>query len=192
METALNGGGGLMNQLRKSYSVGDLTAQRYSGGGRAAAVAWQPDETDAAPNLSVLRDVSDCDMEEFSEPAAGLAFYSEDSLILLTISRVFLRNSSLFQTIRSSIFWNVLFAFTGLLSSFSLNRRVQRTLSLFTWDYFYLPPGFFKLSACYSMFSSFDIHQLSWRYDLLTFHFRILLGFFDISGRFWIFSLDSC
>lgn len=70
METALNGGGGLMNQLRKSYSVGDLTAQRYSGGGRAAAVAWQPDETDAAPNLSVLRDVSDCDMEEFSEPAA--------------------------------------------------------------------------------------------------------------------------
>ena len=77
METAMNGGGGLMNQLRKSYSVGDLTAQRY--GGRGGAVGWKADEmdemdeTDAAPNLSVLRDVSDCDMDEFSEPVAGLS-----------------------------------------------------------------------------------------------------------------------
>jgi len=74
METAMNGGGGLMNQLRKSYSVGDLTVQRY--GGRGGAVGWKADEmdeTDAAPNLSVLRDVSDCDMDEFSEPVADVA-----------------------------------------------------------------------------------------------------------------------
>ena len=49
MQTAINGGGGLMNTLRKSYSVGDVSNditvvnRRRVGGG---AVLQELDETD--------------------------------------------------------------------------------------------------------------------------------------------------
>jgi hypothetical protein len=78
MQTAINGGGGLMNTLRKSYSVGDVSNdinavnRRRVGGG---AVLQELDETDRVKtknNLlqqpgpgSVGLDVSDT--EEFDD-----------------------------------------------------------------------------------------------------------------------------
>jgi len=71
METAVSGGGGLMDHLRRSYSVGDVSSVD-SGRLRLTALAWNNavDHSERR-NLSVLRDVSvsDSDREEFSQPS---------------------------------------------------------------------------------------------------------------------------
>ena len=74
MQTAINGGGGLMNTLRKSYSVGDVTDSRATL--RAGGVVLQElDENAGAQQqkrrlpaqLTPLQDVSDSEFEEIGE-----------------------------------------------------------------------------------------------------------------------------
>ncbi|XP_046649975.1 receptor expression-enhancing protein 2-like isoform X2 [Daphnia pulicaria] len=77
MQTAINGGGGLMNTLRKSYSVGDVSNdinivnRRRVGGG---AVLQELDETDRARTKNHLQSQADpvpsldeSDTEEFDD-----------------------------------------------------------------------------------------------------------------------------
>lgn len=77
MQTAINGGGGLMNTLRKSYSVGDVSNdintvnRRRVGGG---AVLQELDETDRARTKNHLQSqadpvpsLDDSDTEEFDD-----------------------------------------------------------------------------------------------------------------------------
>lgn len=79
MQTAINGGGGLMNTLRKSYSVGDVTDGRINGQ-RSGGVILQ--ELEGSENigghqhqrrlpLSPLQDVSDSEFEEIGEELDG-------------------------------------------------------------------------------------------------------------------------
>ena len=68
METAVNGGGGLMNHLRRSYSVGDLPT---TSAGRFAALPTVDENDRSARNLSTLHDVSDSEMDEYDGPVEG-------------------------------------------------------------------------------------------------------------------------
>ena len=91
MTTAIKGGGGLVNQLKKSYSVGDLlertsassassASSAVAGGGRRGVVVLQAlDENDSgAPPLQsrsggahitpLPDDVSDSQVDDFNEP----------------------------------------------------------------------------------------------------------------------------
>lgn len=76
MQTAINGGGGLMSTLRKSYSVGDVSSDNnpvHRRTGRGGAVLQALDEHDRAPSRNQVQsapissmDDSD-DTEEFDE-----------------------------------------------------------------------------------------------------------------------------
>ncbi len=98
MQTAIRGGGGLVSQLRKSYSVGDLHRSGPGGGGGGRAVLHVLDESDGgdyAPPapvavgrgrvvLTSLPDVSDSEMEDSLEPVI-----TGRSLFLLLLMLVF-------------------------------------------------------------------------------------------------------
>lgn len=76
METAINGGGGLMNTLRKSYSLGDVSAGSHPVHRRAVRGPLQTlDENDRAPSrtqnhlqtAAPAPQMDDSDTEEFDD-----------------------------------------------------------------------------------------------------------------------------
>ena len=87
MQTAIRGGGGLVNQLRRSYSVGDVNNgdQRDHQSVRRTAIIRQVDENDArydvqrlarpTPSSASLQEVSDSEMENYDDPFPGTHFH---------------------------------------------------------------------------------------------------------------------
>lgn len=71
MQTAINGGGGLMNTLRKSYSVGDVTDGRAITNSQRSGVVLHELEDNQQQlrgrQLTPLQDVSDSEFEEIGE-----------------------------------------------------------------------------------------------------------------------------
>ena len=76
MQTAINGGGGLMNTLRKSYSVGDVTDGRaITNSQRSGVVLHELDDNQQqlrGRQLTPLQDVSDSEFEEIGEDLEGI------------------------------------------------------------------------------------------------------------------------
>lgn len=75
MQTAINGGGGLMNTLRKSYSVGDVTDGRaITNSQRPGVVLHELDDNQQlrGRQLTPLQDVSDSEFEEIGEDLEGI------------------------------------------------------------------------------------------------------------------------